>query len=129
MDPTMTAVAAAVAGKLTETLTAGAKIALGKLVNLVKQRFAGDDAAQHALTEAEKAPDNADQVTELAKQIERLAAEDPKFAEQLRDAWSQTSVQLHAETGGIVNEVSGNAAGHLVQARDIEGGVSFGPGR
>jgi hypothetical protein len=129
MDPIMTEVAVAVAGKLTETLTAGAKAALGNLVQLVKKRFAGDDAAQHALTEAEKAPDDADRVTALANQLERLAAEDPKFAEQLRGLWSQTSVHLHAETGGVVNEVSGSVSGHVVQARDIQGGVSFGPGR
>jgi hypothetical protein len=128
MDPTMTAVAVAVAGKLTETLTAGAKTALRNLANLIKQRFAGDDAAQHALTEAEKAPDDADRVTALAKQLERLAAEDPKFAEQLRGIWSQASTQLHAQTGGVANEVSGGVSGHVVQARDIKGGVSFGAG-
>jgi len=129
MDPTMTAVAVAVAGKLTETLTAAAKTALGNLVNLVKRRFAGDDAAQHALTEAEKAPDDADRVHELAKQLERLAAEDPKFAERLHGLWAQASAGLHAETGGVVNEISGSVSGHVVQARDIQGGVSFGTGR
>jgi hypothetical protein len=129
MDPIMTEVAVAVAGKLTETLTAGAKAALGNLVQLVKKRFTGDDAAQHALTEAEKAPDDADRVTALANQLERLAADDPKFAEQLRGLWSQAGAHLHAETGGVVNEVSGSVSGHVVQARDIQGGVSFGPGR
>lgn len=129
MDPTMTAVAVAVAGKLTETLTAGAKAALGNLVELVKQRFASDDTAQHALAEAEKAPDDTDRITALANQLERLAAEDPKFAERLRALWSQAGSQLHAETGGVVNEISGSVSGHTVQARDIKGGVSFGTDR
>jgi hypothetical protein len=128
MDPTMTAVAVAVAGKLTETLTTGAKTALGKLVNLVRHKVASDDAAQHALTEAQMAPDDADRVTALAKQLERLAAEDPNFAERLRDLWPQASAQLNAQTGGVVNEVSGSVSGHVVQARDIKGGVSFGTG-
>jgi len=126
MDPIMMAVATAVAGKLAETLTAGAKAALGNLVKLVKKRFAGDADAQHAMAEAQKAPDDADRITALARQLERLAAEDPKFAEQLRSIWSQASVQLQAQTGGTVNEVSGSVSGHVVQARDIEGGVSFG---
>jgi len=129
MDPIMMAVATAVAGKLTESLTAGAKAALGDLVKLVKKRFAGDADAQDAMDEAQKTPDDADRITALARQLERLAAEDPKFAEQLRSIWPQASVRLRAQTGGVVNEISGSVSGHVVQARDIEGGVSFGTDR
>jgi hypothetical protein len=126
MDPMMTAVAAAVAGKLTESLTVSAKTALANLVKLVRKRFTTDATAQQALTAAEQAPDDTDRITALASQLQRLAAADPEFAKQLRTLWSEAGTHLHAETGGVVNEVSGNVAGHVVQARDVQGGISFG---
>jgi hypothetical protein len=129
MDPMMTAVAAAVAGKLTESLTVSAKTALANLVKLVRKRFTTDATAQQALTAAEQAPDDTDRITALASQLQRLAAADPEFAARLRDGWSRTEAHLHASSGGVINQVSGNVAGNVVQARDIEGGISFGTGR
>jgi hypothetical protein len=116
-DPVMIAIASAVAGKTTEALTAGAKNALGKLVELIRRRFARDDAAPKAL-------EGADADT-LAAHLERLAAQDPEFARELRALWSQASTQLHAEHGGVINEVSGDVGGNVVQARDVTGGISF----
>lgn len=117
-DPVMIAIASAIAGKTTEALTTGARNALDKLVALIRNRFSADHAAHEALTAGEPAP--------IAAHLERLAAQDPTFDQQLRTAWGQTATQLHAEHGGVVNEVSGNVAGNVVQARDITGGISFG---
>jgi hypothetical protein len=113
----MIAIASAVAGKTTEALTAGARNALGKLVDLIRRRFAGDEAAQQALEGGQPDP--------LAVQLERLAAEDHEFAAQLRALWGQASTELHAEHGGVVNEVSGDVGGNVVQARDVTGGIRF----
>jgi hypothetical protein len=126
-DPMMIAIAAAVAGKLTESLTTGAKAAMANLVRLVRARVAGDDAARSALADAERAPGDDARIAALATQLERLAGADPEFAGQLRHHWSQTNAHLHAHHGGVVNEVSGSVSGHVVQARDIEGGIKFGP--
>lgn len=123
----MIAVAAAVAGKLTESVAAGAKAALSTLVRAVRNRLAADDQARRALAEADAAPADGDRVAALAGHLERLAAEDAGFAEQLRGLWSQTDARLQAHRGGTVNEVSGTVSGHVVQARDIDGGVKFGP--
>lgn len=126
-DPMMIAIAAAVAGKLTESLTAGAKVALGGLVKLVRHRFAKDDAARAALADAEREPGNDERIAALAAQLERLTREDDRFAEQLRKLWPQTGVQLHAHHGGVVNEVSGGTVtGTVIQAHRIEGGIKFG---
>jgi hypothetical protein len=129
-DPMLVAVAAAVAGKVTESLAPGMRSALGDLIKLVRKRFARDDAAQAALAAAEKAPADDDRVAALAAELERLASAEPKFAEQLRAAWSRIDTTLQAHHGGTINEVSGTVSGHLVQARDISGGVRFdGPAR
>jgi hypothetical protein len=39
--------------------------------------------------------------------------------------WREMTVAQQADRGGVVNQVSGNVSGKVVQARDIEGGVSF----
>lgn len=116
-DPVMIAIASAVAGKTTEALTAGAKNALGKLAELIRRRFAGDNAAREALEGA--------QVDSLAAHLERLAAQDPEFARELRALWDQAGTQLHADHGGVINEVSGDVGGNVVQARDVTGGITF----
>lgn len=125
-DPMMIAIAAAVAGKVTESLAAGAKAALGGLVKLIRQRFATDDAAQAALADAECAPGDSDRINALAAHLERLTAADHQFAEQLQELWSQSGAHLQADHGGVVNEVSGSVAGSVVQAHRIDGGIKFG---
>jgi hypothetical protein len=119
-DPMIIAVAAEVAGRLTESLAAGAKSAVSGLVRAIRNRLATDDEANRALAEADEAPADDDRLAVLAAQMARLAAQDPEFAEQLR------SLSVHAERGGIVNQQSGTVSGHVVQARDIKGGVRFG---
>lgn len=128
-DPMLVAVAAAVAGKITEAAAAGAKTALGNLIKLVRTRLARDDAAQAALAEAEQVPNDASRVTSLAAELGRLVKEDTKFAAQLRSTWSEARVYLQAQQDGTINQVSGAVSGHVVQARDIDGGVSFGSAR
>ncbi len=41
--------------------------------------------------------------------------------EELRRTWQHVS----ASRGGVVNQVTGNVSGKVVQARDIKGGISF----
>jgi len=125
-DPMMIAIAAAVAGKVTESLTAGAKAALGGLVKLIRQRFGTDDAAQAALADAERTPGDDKRIAALAAQLERLTREDHRFAEQLQRLWPQTGARLQAQHGGVVNEVSGTVTGNVIQAHQIEGGIKFG---
>jgi hypothetical protein len=113
-EPVLVSIAAALAGR-----------AVISLYQLVKDKFAGDETATAALEAAEGAAEDSPQVAELEQALERAESTDPEFGERLREEWARVAVQQHAETGGVVNQVTGNVSGKVLQARDIQGGVSF----
>jgi hypothetical protein len=66
------------------------------------------------------APDSPE-VAAVAAHLAAASEEDPAFGVELRNTWQQVS----ASQGGVVNQITGNVSGRVVQARDIEGGISF----
>jgi hypothetical protein len=90
------------------------------LYDLVKKKFSKDPDALKALEAAEADPGNAEPVKALAERLATAEAADPAFGEALRTGWSQ-----HAETGGVVNQISGTVHGNVLQTRDIHGNISF----
>jgi hypothetical protein len=128
VDEIMVAVAAALAGKAAEAAAEGARTAWGALVRLVRRRFADDQAAAAALGAAQAAPADKPATLDLARALERIAAEDGGFGTELRALWQRASAELSADAGGVVNISTGTVGGHLVQARDlhIEGGLHLG---
>jgi hypothetical protein len=105
---------------LVSIATALATKAATGLYDLVKKKFSRDPEDTRALEAAEAAPGEAEPITALAERLEAAERADPEFARQLRDGWAQ-----HAETGGVVNQVSGTVHGKVVQARDIHGNITF----
>jgi hypothetical protein len=97
--------------------------AAGTLYDLVKSAFSRHPKAAAALEAAiDEEPDSA-AVHALAERIAQVEAADPEFGEQLRSAWAK--VDQHADHGGVVNQITGNMSGKVVQARDISGGISL----
>jgi hypothetical protein len=90
------------------------------LYDLVKKKFRKDPAATKALEAAAAAPQDPEPVKVLAERLEAAGQADPEFAEALRTEWAQ-----HAESGGVINQISGTVHGKVVQARDIHGNISF----
>jgi hypothetical protein len=113
-EPVLVSVAAAVAGK-----------AVVGLYHLIKAKFADDPDATAVLEAAEGAAQDSPEVRELAETLEAKQAADPEFGEQVRAEWERAAVGQHAETGGVTNQISGHVGGNVVQARDIEGGITF----
>ncbi|PPK64098.1 hypothetical protein V5P93_006338 [Actinokineospora auranticolor] len=113
-EPVLVSIAAALAAK-----------SVTSLYDLVKARFAKRGEAAAALTAAEGAAPDSPQVVALAGELERAAQEDPHFAQELRSLWGVESSGQQAAHGGVVNQITGNVSGKVLQARDIEGGVSF----
>lgn len=127
-DEIMMAVASALAGKAAEAAVDGARGAWGALVRLIRGRFDRDRGATEALEAAQAQPSDQGAVQELGQALERVAAADPGFAEQMRALWPQASAELSARDGGVINVNTGTVGGHLIQARDlrIEGGLNLG---
>jgi hypothetical protein len=109
-EPILVSIAAALAAKSATSL-----------YDFVKRRFAGREDAAAALEAAEGAPPDSPEVTTLATRLAEAETADPDFATELRQLWQQ----VNATDGGVVNQITGNVTGKVVQARDIEGGISF----
>ncbi len=109
-EPILVSIAAALAAK-----------SMTSLYDLVKRKFAGHEEATKALEAASGAAPGSPEVAAVAGHLETASGEDPGFAAELRNTWQQVT----AERGGVVNQVHGTVTGKVVQARDIEGGVTF----
>jgi hypothetical protein len=109
-EPVLVSIAAALAAKSATSL-----------YDVVKRRFSGRNEAEAALEAADCAAPDSPEVETLAAHLAAAQAEDPTFGTELRRAWEQ----VRAERGGVVNQITGNVSGKVVQARDIEGGISF----
>ncbi len=110
-EPVLISIAAALAGK-----------AVTSLYDFVKGRFAGRPEAARALEAATGAEPDSAEVRALGDELAKAEAADPGFADELRARWRDVSVR---QKGEINNQISGTVTGNVVQARDIEGGISF----
>jgi hypothetical protein len=126
VDPLLVSIAAALAGRTVAAAASGSTSALRSLLDIVKKKFDRDPQAADALRAAQAEPDHSERVETLGAALSQAAEDDPEFAKQLFSLWDRAAKQLHADRGGVVNEISGSVGGHVVQARDITGGVSFG---
>jgi hypothetical protein len=93
------------------------------LYKLVKAKFADDDLATAALEAAEGAADDSPEVLELSDKLAGAGKADPEFDQRLRAEWQRAAVS--AESGGVVNDISGDVKGNVLQARDIHGDITF----
>jgi hypothetical protein len=97
--------------------------AVAGLYQLVRDRFADDPVATAVLEAAEGAPEDSPQVRALGAVLEQTAAADPEFGDVLRRAHAEAGGVT--QTGRVTNHISGTVKGNVVQAGDIQGGVTF----
>lgn len=111
---------------LVSIATALATKAAGSLYDLVRKAFTRHRPAAVAELEAAQgaAPESAP-VRVLAERLAEVSAADPEFAGQLRAEWARVDVSQQADNGGVTNSITGSVTGKVVQARDIQGGISF----
>jgi hypothetical protein len=109
-EPVLVSIAAALAGK-----------SVTSLYELVKRKFADRGDAAAALERASGAAPNSSEVAALAAHLAVAEAENPTFGLEMRHTWQQVA----ANRSGVVNQITGNVSGKVVQARDIMGGVRF----
>jgi transcriptional accessory protein Tex/SPT6 len=95
------------------------------LYKFVKKKFSDDPEATAILEATEGAAEDTAAIKKLQEKLAEAQTKDPKFAEELHDEWERAQVQNQAEAGGVVNSVTGGVSGNVVQARDIQGGISF----
>ena len=115
MDPvtlTLGGIAAALVAKAAkavgEGVAEGVSTALGKVVDLVRSRFAGDAPAEQSLAMVEQVQDSATLLTSLAEAIDRHASADAEFKKQLERAIEGTT-DAGLDVGDVTQSVWGNA--------------------
>jgi hypothetical protein len=113
-DPILVSIAAALASKGAATI-----------YDVVKAKFAGNRAAIEALESADGATPESPLVHTLSEHLEQAEQDDKAFSEQLRNRWHEVSIAQDANDGGINNLISGSVSGNVIQARDINGGITF----
>lgn len=123
-DPFLDSLATALAGQAATALGAAGKAALAKVRELLKRRSEDDPETQAALEAAERPDADRPQVIALAERLDRVCAEDPKFAQQLRTEGAAVHNDVSAAHDGVVN-INEGQVDKLIQARDIHGGITF----
>lgn len=53
-------------------------------------------------------------------------SDDPVFGAEVRRLWVQIEGQQVSDADSVTNTIPGQVAGNVVQARDVQGGISFG---
>ncbi|MBB6173312.1 hypothetical protein HNR23_003372 [Nocardiopsis mwathae] len=117
-DPITLAVAAAVAGKVTEALDDGARAILRKLRKALRDRFGDDPDARRAL-DAARDDDGEDAilVEELATHMDGARRDDAT----IRELIAELRPYFDSGGGNVTNTITGNVEGIAIQARDIRG--------
>ncbi|MET8997385.1 hypothetical protein [Amycolatopsis sp. NPDC004169] len=95
------------------------------LYKLVKRKFSDDPEATTILEAAEGAAEDAPALKKLQEKLADAQAKDPAFGKELHEEWERAQAVNKAEANGTVNSVTGYVSGNVVQAREIQGGVSF----
>ncbi|AOS64478.1 hypothetical protein [Actinoalloteichus hymeniacidonis] len=126
VDSVLIAIAAVVARQASGLLASGVRSAAAALAKAVGERFRSDPEAEAAFTDAATDPEDEESVQRLAEAIDRATKADPDFEHRLRTLWASARTEGTASHGGVVNQISGNVGGNVVQARDIHGGINFG---
>lgn len=113
-EPVLVSIAAALAGK-----------SIASLYDFVKHKLTGRTQALAALEAAAGATPASAEVHALSRELAQAERDDPQFAVELRATWARITTTQHADHGAVSNQIIGNVSGKVVQARDIEGGVSL----
>ncbi|WP_328617884.1 hypothetical protein OHS18_18515 [Amycolatopsis sp. NBC_00355] len=113
-EPALISIAAALASR-----------SVVSLYKLVKRKFSDDPEATAVLEAAEGVAEDTPAMKKLQEKLAEAQTKDPTFARKLQDEWDRAQVANQAETGGVVNSVTGSVSGNVVQAGEIQGGISF----
>lgn len=123
-DPFLDSLATALAGQAVTALSTAGSAALEKVRGLIRSRSEEDPETEAALEAAEQPTAAEPTVKALAERLDRVSAQDPKFAQQLRTEGAEVHREVTASGHSVVNTVSGDAD-KVIQTREIHGGITF----
>jgi hypothetical protein len=119
-DPITTAIATAIAGGMTQSLSDQARASLTALTQRIREKFGRRPGAQAALDAALDDPGSSARVSELARALADACKEDPEFGRQAHALWGQIHLTATARDDAVINTFAGRAD-KVVQLRDVHG--------
>ncbi|HZR52162.1 MAG TPA: hypothetical protein VFB06_21945 [Streptosporangiaceae bacterium] len=119
-DPITTAIAAAIAGGMAQSLGDQARASLTALAQRIREKLGRHPAAKAALDAALDDPSSSARVGELAHAIAEACEKDPEFGTEVRALWGRVRPNAVARDDGVVNTFEGSAE-KVVQLRDVHG--------
>lgn len=122
-DPLTTSIATALVTGMTAALSDGTRTLLTKLATLIRDRLRRR-SDQDTLDAAIRDPGDHDTIQRLADLISQHMREDPTFAQQLQALWRDIN-STAGHNDQVANIISGQVHGSAVQARDVQGGITF----
>lgn len=122
-DPFLDSLATALATQVASGLSAAGSKALEKVRALVRGKAEEDGETRDALEAAERTAGEAE-IRALAERLDEVRERDREFADRLGSEGEPVHREISAGDDGVVNVNSGNVD-KLVQARDIQGGITF----
>lgn len=122
-DPFLDSLATALATQVASGLSSAGSKALEKVRALVRGKAEEDRETRTALEEAERTAGEAE-IRALAERLDQVREQDREFADRLSSEGEPVHREINAGEDGVVNVNSGNVD-KLVQARDIQGGITF----
>ena len=123
-DPFLDSLASALAGQVATALGAAGVKALEKVRAVVRHKSEDDAETGAALEAAERPSAGQPEVDALARRLAEAGEQDPGFADQLQSEGAELHQVVSASGGGVTN-VNNGSAEKLIQARDIQGGITF----
>lgn len=123
-DPFLDSLAAALGGQVATALGSAGSTALRKVRELVRRKSEDDPETAEALEVAEQPSSGQAEAEALARRLEEAGAEDPDFAQQLRSEGAELHQEISAAGDGVTNVINGSAK-NVIQARDVDGGITF----
>lgn len=118
-DAITTAIASALATKVTDAAASAGRSAWDALVRLVRAKLGSGANTAAVLEHACGRGDEPAAIAALAEGLAEASIRDPRFAAQLQALWDKAKVELAARDDGTVNQISGTVFGNVIQARDV----------
>jgi hypothetical protein len=117
----------AIASGAGRSLAAEGMEALRRLIAALRDKFRSEPQSRGTLEIAIEAPDDPAASQNLAALLRERCLQDEDFREWLGRLWAPIGRDLAVDESRSANVISGNVEGHVVQARDVQGGIRIGP--
>jgi hypothetical protein len=94
------------------------------LSSVVRRLFGRQSTSVEAVKRLGERPGDADSIRALAQALVDDSRRDPQAAAQLRH-WLVAAEQKLSQDNRVINTISGEVRGNVLQARDIRGDITF----